>query len=74
MLRGPPVPEKSAAFRSEMETTMYAAIRRLGRALRGLAVITLPALQNTRQVIEIDWSGGVPNATSTRFGLGRVTS
>ena len=38
------------------------------------SVITLPALQNTRQVIEIDWSGGVPNATSTRFGLGRVTS
>src|SRR5882724_10791312 len=44
MLRRPPAPERSAAFRSEMETTMYAAIRRLGRALRGLAVITLPAL------------------------------
>jgi HCOMODA/2-hydroxy-3-carboxy-muconic semialdehyde decarboxylase len=30
-----------------METMMYAAIRRLGRALRGLAVITLPALGTT---------------------------
>jgi hypothetical protein len=33
----------------------------------------LPALQNTRQEIEIDWGSGVPNTTSTRFGLGHVT-
>ena len=38
------------------------------------AVMTLPPLQNTRQIIEIDWTNGVPSATSTRFGLGRVTS
>jgi len=36
-------------------------------------VMTLPALQNTRQVVEIDWTNGIPSATSTRFGLGRVT-
>jgi YVTN family beta-propeller protein len=36
-------------------------------------VATLPALQNTRQVLEIDWANGIPSATSTRFGLGRVT-
>ncbi len=35
-------------------------------------VTTLPALQNTRQVVEIDWTNGTPGATSTRFGLGRV--
>lgn len=35
---------------------------------------TLAALQNTRQVVEIDWTNGTPSATSTRFGLGRVTS
>jgi DNA-binding beta-propeller fold protein YncE len=35
-------------------------------------VITLPALQNTRQVVEIDWTNGAISATSTRFGLGRV--
>ncbi|MGZ6987046.1 MAG: YncE family protein, partial [Ilumatobacteraceae bacterium] len=34
----------------------------------------LPALQNTRQEIEIDWGSGVPTTTSTRFGLGHVTS
>ncbi len=37
-------------------------------------VTTLTALQNTRQVVEIDWTNGTPSATSTRFGLGRVTS
>ena len=35
-------------------------------------VMTLPALQNTRQVVEIDWANGLVSATSTRFGLGRV--
>src|SRR5207249_8070959 len=34
---------------------------------------TLPALQNTRQVVEIDWTNGTTSATSTRFGLGQVT-
>ncbi len=34
---------------------------------------TLPALQNTRQMVEIDWTNGAISATSTRFGLGRVT-
>ena len=33
-------------------------------------VATLPALQNTRQMIEIDWTNGAISATSTRFGLG----
>ncbi len=37
-------------------------------------VKTIPSLQNTRQVVEIDWTNGIPSATSTRFGLGRVTS
>ncbi len=37
-------------------------------------VKTIPSLQNTRQVVEIDWTNGVPSTTSTRFGLGRVTS
>ena len=37
-------------------------------------VKTLPALQNTRQVVEIDWTSGTPSATSTRFGIGRVTT
>jgi hypothetical protein len=36
-------------------------------------VTTLPALQNTRAMVEIDWTNGVPSATSTRFGLGHVT-
>jgi hypothetical protein len=36
-------------------------------------VTTLPALQNSRFPIEIDWTSGLPSATSTRFGLGRVT-
>ena len=34
---------------------------------------TLPALQNTRQLVEIEWMNGRPSATSTRFGMGRVT-
>ncbi len=38
------------------------------------SVQTLPALQNTRQMVEIDWTNGVVSATSTRFGLGRVTT
>lgn len=36
-------------------------------------VATLPALRNTRLMIETDWANGAPTATSTRFGLGRVT-
>jgi YVTN family beta-propeller protein len=36
-------------------------------------VATLPALQNSRLVIEVDWANGAPSATGTRFGLGRVT-
>jgi hypothetical protein len=36
-------------------------------------VTTLPALHNSRFPIEVDWQSGVPSATSTRFGLGRVT-
>lgn len=35
-------------------------------------VMTLPTLQNTRQVVEIDWTNGLVSATNTRFGLGRV--
>jgi len=37
-------------------------------------IATLPALQNTRQLAEVDWASGRPSGTSTRFGLGRVTS
>ncbi len=37
-------------------------------------VTTLSALQNTRQEVEIDWTNGTTSATSTRFGIGRVTS
>ena len=33
----------------------------------------LAPLKNTRQLIEVDWMNGAPSATSTRFGLGRVT-
>jgi DNA-binding beta-propeller fold protein YncE len=36
-------------------------------------VQTLPALQNTRQMVEVDWENGVVSATSTRFGMGHVT-
>jgi hypothetical protein len=35
---------------------------------------TLPALQNTRQMIEIDWTNGAISATSTRFGMGHANS
>lgn len=38
------------------------------------SVKTLPALQNTRQMVEIDWTNGAVSGTSTRFGLGRVTA
>jgi DNA-binding beta-propeller fold protein YncE len=34
----------------------------------------LPALRNTRQLAEIDWAGGSPTITSTRFGIGRGAS
>lgn len=37
-------------------------------------VATLAPLQNTRQVIEIDWANGATSGTSTRFGVGRLTS
>ena len=37
-------------------------------------VSIVPALENTRILVEIDWSSGTPSATSTRFGIGRVTS
>lgn len=37
-------------------------------------VATLPALQNTRQMIEVDWTNGAISATSTRFGLGHGTT
>ena len=33
----------------------------------------LAPLASTRQLIEIDWENGTTSATSTRFGLGRVT-
>ena len=38
------------------------------------SVKVLPALQNTRQLLEIDWANGATSATSTRFGIGRVTN
>ena len=34
---------------------------------------SLPPLRNTRKYIEVDWRNGIPIATSTRAGLGRVT-
>jgi len=37
------------------------------------SVATLTPLANSRVEIEIDWSGGVPIATSSRSGLGYVT-
>ena len=37
-------------------------------------VATLPALKNTRKMLEIDWQNGRPVATSTREGLGYVVS
>ena len=35
-------------------------------------VAFLPALRNTRKMLEIDWRGGVPVATTSRHGLGYV--
>ena len=40
------------------------------RTLRPVAF--LPALRNTRKMLEIDWRGGVPVATTSRHGLGYV--
>jgi hypothetical protein len=37
-------------------------------------VATLPALRNTRKMLEIDWQNGRPIGTSTREGLGYVVS
>jgi hypothetical protein len=37
-------------------------------------VATLPALANTRKMLEIDWRNGVPVFTTTRTGLGYVTN
>jgi len=34
---------------------------------------SIPQLINTRINIEIDWEGGVPVSTTTRYGLGYVT-
>ena len=36
------------------------------------AVAFLPALRNTRKMLEIDWRGGVPVATTSRHGLGYI--
>jgi hypothetical protein len=36
------------------------------------SVQVLPTMQNTRQIIEIDWTNGLVSATSTRFGIGRI--
>jgi DNA-binding beta-propeller fold protein YncE len=35
-------------------------------------VAFLPALRQTRKMLEIDWRGGVPIATTSRYGLGYV--
>jgi hypothetical protein len=35
-------------------------------------VAYLPALRNTRKMLEIDWRGGVPVATTSRQGVGYV--
>jgi len=37
-------------------------------------VATLPQMKNTRKMLEIDWKNGRPIATSTRTGVGYVTS
>jgi hypothetical protein len=37
-------------------------------------VANLPALKNSREMLEIDWKNGVPVATSTRTGLGYITT
>jgi hypothetical protein len=34
----------------------------------------IPTLRNSRVLAEIDWQNGTTSATSTRFGLGRVTN
>jgi WD40 repeat protein len=35
-------------------------------------IATLPTLLNTKKSLEVDWSGGVPIATSNRTGVGEV--
>jgi hypothetical protein len=35
-------------------------------------IATLPTLLNTKKSLEVDWSGGVPVATSNRTGVGQV--
>jgi hypothetical protein len=35
-------------------------------------VARLPALQQSRKMLEIDWSRGLPVATTSRQGLGYV--
>jgi hypothetical protein len=35
-------------------------------------IATLPTLLNTKKSLEVDWSGGVPVATSNRTGVGEV--
>ena len=35
-------------------------------------VAYLPALRNSRKMLEIDWRGGVPVATTSRQGMGYV--
>ena len=37
-------------------------------------VATLPALKNTRKMLEIDWQNGRPIATSSRTGVGYIVS
>jgi DNA-binding beta-propeller fold protein YncE len=37
-------------------------------------VNTLAPLSETRQLLEVDWSDGLPVATTSRYGLGYVTS
>jgi hypothetical protein len=36
-------------------------------------VAEIPALAQTRVMLEVDWADGAPIATSTRYGLGHVT-
>lgn len=37
-------------------------------------VAFLPALRNSRVYLETDWAGGGPVATTSRFGVGYVTT
>ena len=37
-------------------------------------VAFLPPLRNTRKMLEVDWRGGVPVATTSRSGLGYITA